>query len=66
MLKDIIKSNLSDTSLKLSKYAKCRTKILAMNTFWVKENFSALISYYGVKYYCFWNKNLNDITVERC
>lgn len=61
-LKNIIKNNLSDTSLKINNK---HIKILSMTCFWVKENFSAIISYYGIKYYCYYDRILNDVIIEK-
>lgn len=61
-LKNIIKNNLTETSLKINNK---HIKILSITCFWVKENFSAIIEYYGIKYYCYYDKALNDIIIER-
>ena len=61
-LREIIKNNLTDTDCKINSK---KTKVLAMTCFWVKENFSAIIKHNGIKYYCFFNRLLNDIVIER-
>jgi hypothetical protein len=61
-LKNIIKKNLTNTSLKIDNR---HIKILSITCFWVKENFSAIISCYGIKYYCFYDRILNDVIIER-
>jgi len=60
-LKDIIKENLSDTDIKINlRY----TKIYSKTCFWVKENFSAIIKHHSRKYYCYFDRSLNDIVIE--
>jgi hypothetical protein len=61
-LKNIIKKNLTNTSLKIDNR---HIKILSTTCFWVKENFSAIISYYGIKYYCYYDRILNDVIIEK-
>jgi len=60
-LKKLIKENLTDTTLNINnRYVK----IKAIACFWVKENFSGIIQYYGKKYYCYYNRELKDIVIE--
>lgn len=61
LLKNIIKSNLTETILKIEHR---RIKILAITCFWVKENFSAIIKCYGQKFYCYYDNTLKDIVIE--
>lgn len=63
MLKNIIKNNLTETNLHINNK---HIKIKAMTCFWCKENFSGIIQYYGRKYYCFFDRSINDIVVENC
>jgi len=60
-LKNIIKENLTDISLNINNKD---IKILSMTCFWSKKNFSAIIKYYGVKYYCHYDNVLNDVIIE--
>ena len=60
-LKNIIKENLTDTNLKINSK---HIKIHAMTCFWSKKNFSAIIKYYGRKYYCYYDNALNDVIIE--
>ena len=61
-LKSIIKKNLTNTECRINQYPG--VIMLSRTCFWVKENFSAIIAYYGVKYYCYWDRSLNDVVVE--
>jgi hypothetical protein len=61
-LKEIIKQNLTETDLRINER---RTKILSMTCFWVRENFSAIIKHYGIKFYCHFDRSINDIVIER-
>jgi len=61
-LKDIIKQGLTETGCSITSR---KTKILAMTCFWVKENFSAIIKHNGIKFYCYFDRALNDINIER-
>jgi len=36
-----------------------------MTCFWSKINFSAILKYYGVKYYCYYDNNNNDISIKQ-
>jgi hypothetical protein len=60
-LKQLIKENLTDTTL-----IKFRGLVLlSMTCFWSKINFSAILKYYGVKYYCYFDNNNNDISIKQ-
>ena len=61
-LKNIIKNNLTNTDIKINLR---KTKILAKTCFWVKENFSAIIRHNGIKFYCFFDRKINDVIIER-
>ena len=60
-LKDIIKENLTDTSLNINNR---NIQILSMTCFWSIKNFSAILKYYGRKYYCYYDNALNDVIIE--
>lgn len=62
-LKLLILSGLTNTDIKLP--SNRNIQILSKTCFWVKENFSAIIKYYGCKYYSYWNRTINDISMER-
>ena len=60
ILKQLIKSNLTNTNLN-----KIRgVRILAMTCFWSKCNFSAILTYYNTKYYCYYDNSINDLVIE--
>lgn len=61
-LKNIIKNNLTNTNLNIGHIKN--TVILSMTCFWSKCNFSAIIRYRGVKYYCYYDNTKNDIVIE--
>jgi len=61
-LKNIIKQGLTETDIRIERRG---TRILAKTCFWVKENFSAIIKHNGVKFYCHFDRKLNDIAIER-
>lgn len=60
-LKQLIRENLTNTSLSTFK----GLKLLSMTCFWSKVNFSAILKYYGIKYYCYYDNSTNDIIIER-
>jgi hypothetical protein len=64
ILKNIIQNSLSDIDLIISKENQKRLKILSMTCFWSKKNFSAILKFYGKKYYTYFDNNLNDIIIE--
>lgn len=59
-LKELLKINITDTHLKSFK----GLKIHAIPCFWNKCNFSAIITYYGNKYYCYYCNKLSDFVIE--
>ena len=59
-LKRNIENNLTNTTLKHFK----GLKFYSMTCFWSKCNFSAILGYYGKKYYCYYDNEINDIIIQ--
>jgi hypothetical protein len=60
-LKEYIKNNLTNTTLNINNK---KLQILSMACFWSKINFTAIVKWYGIKYYCYYDNTLNDIIIE--
>lgn len=59
-LKKLLEINVTDTGINIFK----GLSILAMSCFWSKCNFSAILEYYGNKYYCYYDNTLKDFVIK--
>ena len=62
LLKSLLRENVTKTSINHFK----GLQLLSMTCFWVRENFSAVLKFRGRKYYCYYNRAIEDFTVQYC